>query len=152
MPIKYAASTAAVLLGLCTAIDPAPAAAQAPNCVDMYSHVMALYQSAPLSPEYNQMAAAYAASCLRGASFAPTYPAPAPDYGAPVYTPVYPATSYGYTPAPYPYYGYDYPSYAYGYDSVPVGVGLGFGFRGGFHHGDFHRGDRGGRGDRDRHH
>ena len=74
MPLKYVAS-AAVILGLCTAVDPAPAAVQSVNCVDLYSHALAVYRNAPLSPEYNQMAAAYVASCLAGgSSAAPAYP------------------------------------------------------------------------------
>jgi hypothetical protein len=74
MPLKYAAS-AAVILGLCAAVDPAPAAAQSVNCIDLYNRVLAAYRVAPLSPEYNQMAAAYVASCLAGrSSAAPAYP------------------------------------------------------------------------------
>jgi hypothetical protein len=74
MPLKYAASAAAVL-GLCAALDPAPAAAQTVNCGDFHNRVLAAYRVAPLSPEYNQMAAAYAASCLAARSFAaPAYP------------------------------------------------------------------------------
>jgi hypothetical protein len=74
MPLKYAAS-AAVVLGLCAALDPAPAAAQPVNCVDFHNRVLAAYRVAPLSPEYNQMAAAYVASCLAGrSSAAPAYP------------------------------------------------------------------------------
>jgi hypothetical protein len=73
MPLKYAAS--AVILGLCAALDPAPAAAQPVNCGDFHNRVLAAYRVAPLSPEYNQMAAAYVASCLAGRSSAPpAYP------------------------------------------------------------------------------
>jgi hypothetical protein len=138
MPIKYVASVMGIF-ALCAAVDPAPAAAQPVNCADMYRQVMALYQTAPLSPQYNQMAARYAASCLRGASLAPAYPTP---YSATAPAPVpypYPAPApyYGYAPAAYPYYGYDYSYDPYGYYGVPVGIGFGFGygFRGGFHGG-----------------
>ena len=66
---------------LCAAADPTPVAAQQPvNCVDLYNRVMAVYQTAPLSPEYNQMAAAYSATCLAGASAARAYPAYYPRY------------------------------------------------------------------------
>jgi hypothetical protein len=74
MPLKYAASAAAIL-GLCATLDPAPAAAQTVNCGDFYNRVLAAYRVAPLSAEYNQMAAAYVASCLAGrSSAAPAYP------------------------------------------------------------------------------
>ena len=44
------------------------------NCVDLYNRVMAVYQTAPLSPEYNQMAAAYSATCLASAPCPPIQP------------------------------------------------------------------------------
>jgi len=74
-----AIALAAVAFCLVTA-DYTPVAAQAPNCVDLYNQVMALYQTAPQSPQYNQMSAYYAASCLGGPSAGPAYPAP---YAAP---------------------------------------------------------------------
>ncbi len=131
MPLKLVALAGATL-AICASIDPAPAAAQAVNCADMYGRVMALYQAAPLSPAYNQMAAAYAASCLAGTSAAPIY---MQTY---VQAPAYPTYSYD----PSSYYGYaDYPYYGgYGY-GFPVGLGIGFGFGHGFHHGNFHGGN-----------
>jgi hypothetical protein len=73
MSLKHAALAGAIL-ALCAAVDPAPVAAQPVNCVDLYNRVMAAYQTAPLSPEYNQMAAAYGATCLGGAAAAAAYP------------------------------------------------------------------------------
>ena len=105
MLFKLAALTE-VACGLCAALNPAPAAAQAPNCGDMYNRVMQLYQTAPLSPEYAQMAAGYSASCV-GTSAGPAYPAAG-----------YPASAYGYAPG-----------YVYG---PPVSVGIGFGYGGGW--------------------
>jgi hypothetical protein len=131
MSLKLAAMAGATL-GLCISIDPAPVAAQAVNCAGMYGRVMALYQAAPLSPAYNQLAAAYGASCLAGTSAAPVYMqtyVQAPYY--PTYS-YYSSSYYGY--ADYPYYG----GYGYGF---PVGLGVGFGFGHGFHHGgEFHGG------------
>jgi len=130
MSLKLSAMAGATLV-LCASIDPAPTAAQAVNCADMYGRVMALYQAAPLSPAYNQMAAAYSASCLAGTSAAPVY------LQTNVQAPYYPP--YSYYP---PYYGYaDYPYYyGYGY-GIPVAFGVGFGFGHGFHHGgSFHGG------------
>jgi hypothetical protein len=49
---------------LCAAAGSAPALAQSESCVAQYNRVTALYQTAPLSPEYGQMAAAYSARCL----------------------------------------------------------------------------------------
>ena len=43
MPLKYAASAAAIL-GLCAALDPAPAAAQTVNCGDFHNRVLAAYR------------------------------------------------------------------------------------------------------------
>jgi hypothetical protein len=103
------------------------------NCADMYGRVMALYQTVPLSPAYNQMAAAYSASCLAGTSAAPVY---LQTYvQAPYYQPYsdYPSSYYA-GPA-YPYYG----GYGYGF---PVGLGIGHGFHHGgeFRGGSFHGG------------
>jgi len=127
MSLKHAACAGA-MLSLCVAITPAPAAAQLMNCGELYTNLMAVYQAAPLSPQYNQLAAAYSASCMAGA---PAYaPYDAQDYGA------YDQPPSAYAAPDYPYYG------GYGY-AVPVGVGIGLGFGGGFHRGgDFH--DRGG--------
>jgi hypothetical protein len=134
MSLKHAA-LAGTVLALCAAINTAPVAAQPVNCADLYNRVMAVYQTAPLSPEYSQMAAAYGATCLAGASAAPAYPPYYPQYYAPAYQPYY-----GYAGADYPYY---YDGYGYG---VPVAVGLGLGFGRGFHRGGgFHHGG-GGRG------
>jgi hypothetical protein len=106
MLLKHAGLTLATLT-LCAAVDLAPAAAQAPNCAEMYSRTMGLYQAAPASPQYAQMAAAYSASCIGPSATA--YPAPANGY----------APSYGYAPA---------------YIGTPVGVGIGF--SGGYHDGE----------------
>jgi hypothetical protein len=129
MSLKHAAFGGAIF-ALCGALDPAPAAAQAVNCGDLYARVMATYRVAPLSPEYNQMAAYYAANCLAGsAAAAPAY-TPYPQYYYPPY--------YGYAGGPdydYDYYGgYGYGGYGYG------GVGIGFGFGRGFGRGGFSRG------------
>ena len=56
---------------LCAAAASTPVLAQSGGCRDQYNRVMALYQTAPLSPEYGQMAAAYSARCLGGAAAAP---------------------------------------------------------------------------------
>src|SRR5580704_17982071 len=56
---------------LCAAAASTPVLAQSEGCRDQYNRVMALYQTAPLSPEYGQMAAAYSARCLGGAAAAP---------------------------------------------------------------------------------
>ncbi len=74
---------------------------------------MALYQTAPLSPEYNQMAASYSARCLAGASAGPAY------YGSTGYGSNSPA-NYGYGsngPANYGY-GSNGPAY-YGPGYLP---------------------------------
>jgi hypothetical protein len=61
-------------VALCAAAGSAPALAQSESSsVDQYNRVTALYQTAPLSPEYSQMAAAYGARCLAGAPAAPAY-------------------------------------------------------------------------------
>jgi uncharacterized membrane protein YgcG len=148
MSLKHTALGGAIL-ALCAGFAVPPAAAQSVHCADLYNRVMATYRVAPLSPEYNQMAGAYAASCLGGASITPAYPlagaAPAvpayPQNYAQYYAP-YPAPSYGYPP----YYGYaDYPYY-YGDYGYGIGFGFGGGFRGGgfrgggFHGGGFHGG------------
>jgi hypothetical protein len=107
MLLKHAGLTLATLT-LCAAVNLTPAAAQAPNCTDMYNRTMGLYQAAPASPEYAQMAAAYSASCI-GPSAISADPAPGNGY----------APSYGYAPA---------------YVGTPIGVGIGFG--GGYHNGE----------------
>jgi hypothetical protein len=100
MSLKLAASAGAIVV-LYTSIDPAPVSAQVVNCADMYGRVTALYQAAPLSPAYNQMAATYSASCLGGRPPAPVY---MQTY---VQAPPYPTYAYY-----LPYYGYaDYPYY-----------------------------------------
>ena len=141
MSLKHAALAGAIV-ALCTAVDPAPLAAQTPNCVDLYRRVMAAYQTAPLSPEYNQLAAAYSATCLAGAAAAPAYPAYYPQYYPQYYAPYYQPPYYQ------PYYGYAEPFYPYYGVGVPVGIGLGFGrgfhHGGGFRGGGFHRGGGGG--------
>jgi hypothetical protein len=108
MLLKHAALAAATF-ALCSAVNHTPAAAQAPNCGAMYNRVMQLYQTAPQSPEYAQMAAAYSASCV-GPSAGPAYaPGPGPGYYPP---------PYGYAP------GYDY--------GPPVGIVIGGGWGGGW--------------------
>jgi hypothetical protein len=72
MSLKHAALTAAAFAP-CAGVNPMPAAAQAPNCANMYNGVMQLYQTAPQSLEYAQMAAIYSASCV-GSSADPIYP------------------------------------------------------------------------------
>ena len=137
MSFKQSAIVLAAVV-LCVAAASTRVSAQASNCVDLYHRVMAAYQTAPLSPEYNQMAAAYSASCLAGASSAPAYPAYYPQYYPQYYAPDY-QPYYGYAEPDYPYYG----GYGYG---VPVAVGIGLGFGRGFHNGgDFrdHGGFRG---------
>jgi hypothetical protein len=127
MSLKHT-TCAAAILSLCVAIAPAPAAAQLMNCAELYTNLMAVYQAAPLSPQYNQLIAAYSTNCLAAA---PAYaPFDAQDSGA------YDQPPAAYAEPAYPYYG----GYRY---AVPVGVGIGLGFDRGFHHrGDFH--DRGG--------
>ena len=71
MSLKLAA-LAGVTLALC-ASNPAPVAAQGVNCTDIYGRVIALYQTAPQSPAYDQTAAAYSASCLAATSVAPVW-------------------------------------------------------------------------------
>jgi hypothetical protein len=105
MPLKHTALAAAIFAA-CAAVNPPPAAAQVPNCLDMYNRVMQLFQAAPQSPAYAQMAAAYSANCL-GPAAGPAYPPPG-----------YPPPAYGYAPV------YDY--------GPVVGVGVGFGYGGGW--------------------
>jgi hypothetical protein len=89
-------------VALCAAAASTPVLAQSGGCQDQYNRVMALYQTAPLSPEYSQMAAAYNARCLAGAAAGPAY------YGSTGYGPNSPANyGYGYN-APV-YYGPGYP-------------------------------------------
>jgi hypothetical protein len=66
MSLKLVALVGATL-ALC-ASNPAPVAAQGVNCTDIYGRVIALYQTAPQSPEYSQTAASFSASCLAGTS------------------------------------------------------------------------------------
>jgi len=87
-------------VALCVAAGSAPVLAQSEGCLGQYNRLMALYQTAPLSPEYSQMAAYYSARCLAGASAGPAY------YGN---------TGYGYnSPGNYSY-GYNAPYYGPGY-------------------------------------
>jgi hypothetical protein len=90
---------------LCAAAASTPVLAQSEGCRDQYNRVMALYQTAPLSPEYGQMAAAYSARCLGGAAAAP----PPAYYGS---------TGYGYNGPAYYGYGYNAPAY-YGPGYLP---------------------------------
>jgi hypothetical protein len=74
---------------------------------------------------------------------APATPAPTLTTGSTV---VYTTTAAPAYYADYPYYGYPYYGYGYGW-YPPVSIGLGFGFRGGFHggggfRGGFHGGGR----------
>jgi hypothetical protein len=91
---------------LCAAAGSAPVLAQSESCVAQYNRVTALYQIAPLSPEYGQMAAAYSARCLGGAAAAP----PPTFYGS--------TTGYGYNGPAYYGYGYSAPAY-YGPGYLP---------------------------------
>ena len=93
-------------VALCAAVGSAPVLAQSGSCADQYNRVTALYQTAPLSPAYNQMAAAYSARCLAGASAAP----PSAYYGS--------TTGYGYNGPAYYGYGYNAPVY-YGPGYLP---------------------------------
>jgi hypothetical protein len=111
MSLKYVALTATAF-ALCAWVNSEPAAAQVPNCGEMYNRVMQLYQAAPYSPEYAQMTAAYGASCV-GPSAGPAHPEAGPGYAAP---------AYGYAPG-----------YAYG-PPVGVVVGVGGGWGGGWRH------------------
>ena len=90
-------------VALCAAVGSAPVLAQSGSCADQYNRVTALYQTAPLSPEYNQMAAAYSARCGAAASAGPGY------YGG---------TGYGYNDPAYYGYGYNAPAY-YGPGYLP---------------------------------
>ena len=98
MPLKQPAIMLAAA-ALCAAAASTPVLAQSLGCQDQYNRVMALYQTAPLSPEYSQMAAAYSARCLAGASAAPAYSgspgysSSAPTYYGPGYNPYFPRTS-----------------------------------------------------------
>jgi len=135
MSLKQRAVVLAAAI-FCVAAGSTRVVAQTTNCVDLYNRVMAVYQTAPLSPEYNQMAATYGASCLAGAAAAaPAYPSYYPQYYAPYYQPPYYPAYSGYAEPFYPYYGY----------GAPVGVGIALGFGGGFRGGGFNRGG-GGRG------
>ena len=95
-------------VALSAAAGSAPVLAQSESCLDQYNRVTALYQTAPLSPEYSQMAAAYSARCLAGTSAV----APPAYYGS--------TTGYGYNGPAYSGYGYSGPAYAgYGYNGPP---------------------------------
>ena len=75
-----------VSVTLCAVESALPASAQYESCVDTYNRVMALYQSAPYSPEYSQLSAYYSSRCLGGPVAGPAYPAPGPypgPYAAP---------------------------------------------------------------------
>jgi hypothetical protein len=62
-------------VALCIVGGSVPAAAQSERCTDLYGRVVALYQSAPYSPEYSQMANYYSSRCLAGGpSAGPGYP------------------------------------------------------------------------------
>jgi hypothetical protein len=99
--LKYLALSAAAI-ALCAVIDPAPAAAQAPNCGDMYNRLLQVYQMAPQSIDYARMSASYSASCV-GPSAGSAYPSAS-----------YPAAAgYGYSPA----YVYGAPSGGAGHPS-----------------------------------
>jgi len=87
-------------VALSAAAGSAPVLAQSESCLDQYNRVTALYQTAPLSPEYSQMAAAYSARCLGGASAVP----PPAYYGSTT-------TGYGYNGPAYYGYGYSAPVY-----------------------------------------
>ena len=65
---------AGAILTLCGAVAPTPVAAQPVNCVELYNHMLAVYQVAPWSPEYSQMSAVYSANCLPGPPVVPVYP------------------------------------------------------------------------------
>jgi hypothetical protein len=54
------------VIALCAAAGSAPAAAQSERCTDLYGRVMALYQTAPYSAEYNRVANYYSSRCLAG--------------------------------------------------------------------------------------
>jgi hypothetical protein len=70
-PIAFAA------VALCAAAGSAPAAAQSERCTDLHGRVIALYQTAPYSPEYGRMANYYSSRCLAGGpSAGPGYPGP----------------------------------------------------------------------------
>jgi hypothetical protein len=82
MSLKSVAFAAAGLAIFAT-LDSAPVAAQPVNCTEMYNRMMALYGSAPQSPEYSQMAAAYTGSCVPGAAAASPPPSLSPAAGSP---------------------------------------------------------------------
>src|SRR3954469_17720248 len=58
-----------------------PVAAQPVSCAELYQRLMALYRSAPQSPEYSQMSAAYNGRC--GAEAGGTNPGRVGTTGAP---------------------------------------------------------------------
>ena len=63
-------------VALCIAASSVPAAAQSERCTDLHGRVIALYQTAPYSPEYSRMANYYSSGCLAGGpSAGPDYPA-----------------------------------------------------------------------------
>src|SRR6266851_4603333 len=63
---RFATFLAAALVVAVGAAGSTAASAQAPNCGDLYNHLMGLYQAAPQSPEYSQMSAFYSANCHAG--------------------------------------------------------------------------------------
>ena len=76
---RLALATTAV--AFCIAAGSAPVAAQSEHCVDLYNRVMALYQTAPQSYEYNRVASYYSARCLV------TGPLARPGYSGPYQRP-----------------------------------------------------------------
>jgi len=53
-------------IALVVAAGSTPAAAQSERCTHLYGRAMALYQAAPYSNEYSQMANYYTSRCLAG--------------------------------------------------------------------------------------
>jgi hypothetical protein len=74
-------AVATTAVALCVAAGSVPAAAQSERCVDLYNRVIALYQTAPQSYEYNRMASYYGARCLAGG------PSASPGYSGPYQRP-----------------------------------------------------------------
>jgi hypothetical protein len=59
-------SAIVAVVGVSVVLHAGAAAAQPVDCGDLYNRMMGLYQSAPQSPEYAQMYAAYNSSCAGG--------------------------------------------------------------------------------------
>ena len=70
MSLKQAA-VALAAVAFCTLQVSSPASEQYESCAGIYSRVMALYQTAPYSPDYNQLSASYSSRCLGGMVAAP---------------------------------------------------------------------------------